>query len=158
MQLPERFRLEYVAEDGTQKRPVMIHRAIMGSIERMMAILMEHTGGRWPFWLNPRQIMVCSVNENVKDYATEVQKTLQDEGFFVDLDVTDNRLPKKIHSATQMRYNFLLVIGEQEKQAGTVTIRRRAASDEQAEQKQTTFLSDFVSLCHRLQKREETDN
>ncbi len=161
-QLPERFRLEYTTEDGSQKRPVMIHRAIMGSIERMMAILMEHTGGRWPFWLSPRQIMVCSVNEAVREYATHVHRVLQEEeGFFADLDVSDNRLPKKIRAATQMRYNLVVVIGEQERLAGTVTVRRRGPVEQEKEDKQqpqtTCSIADFVALCRRLQQRVEPE-
>ncbi|XP_070541989.1 threonine--tRNA ligase 1, cytoplasmic-like isoform X2 [Ptychodera flava] len=125
-QLPERFNLKYVSPDGTEKRPVMIHRAILGSVERMIAILTENYGGKWPFWLSPRQAMVVPVGPNVYDYAEEVKKQIFESGFLCDVDVdAGDTMNKKIRNAQLAQYNFILVVGEKEKENKTVNVRTR---------------------------------
>jgi len=96
--LPERFSLEYQAgegEGGHMKRPVIIHRAILGSVERMIANLTEHFAGKWPFWLSPRQVIVLPVSEKFNDYAIQVQKQIHENNFYVDVELSDKKLQKK---------------------------------------------------------------
>jgi threonyl-tRNA synthetase len=126
-QLPERFKLEYQTEDkdGKTKRPVIIHRAILGSVERMFANLTEHFGGKWPFWLSPRQIIVAPVSEKFLDFAEQVRAQLHSAGFFVDLDASDKKLPKKIREAQVAQYNYILVVGQEEVNSNTVNVRTR---------------------------------
>ena len=125
-QLPLRFNLNYISESGEKKHPVMIHRAILGSLERMIAILTENYGGKWPFWLNPRQAVVVPVGPQFDDYAQQVKTQLHDAGFKCDADLTEgNTLNKKIRNAQLAQYNFILVVGEKEKTAGTANVRTR---------------------------------
>jgi hypothetical protein len=98
-QLPRRFNLEFVNEQGAKERPVMIHRAILGSLERMIAILTEHTAGKWPFWLNPRQAIVIPVSPECEQYAASLQEKLKALDFFVDVDLSTNTLNKKASSS-----------------------------------------------------------
>eukprot|EP01114_Cavostelium_apophysatum_P019971 TRINITY_DN657_c0_g1_i1.p1 TRINITY_DN657_c0_g1~~TRINITY_DN657_c0_g1_i1.p1 ORF type:complete len:712 (-),score=218.88 TRINITY_DN657_c0_g1_i1:52-2187(-) len=123
-QLPIRFQLEYVDEDAS-KRPVMIHRAILGSVERMFAILIEHTGGKWPFWLSPRQAIVVPVAAQHVEYAQKVQKAIHNAGFFVDVETSDKSLQKKIRESQLAQYNYILVVGEEESKDGSVNVRTR---------------------------------
>lgn len=125
-QLPIRFNLTYVTESGEKSRPVMIHRAILGSVERMIAILTESYAGKWPFWLSPNQIMVVPVAPQFDEYASKVKETLFDAGFICecDLDAGDT-MNKKIRNAQLAQYNFILVVGEKEKNSNTVNVRTR---------------------------------
>lgn len=111
--------------DANQARPVMVHRAIMGSLERSIAILCEHYGGDWPFWLSPRQVMVVPVSAANYDYAQQVKDTVYGEGFFADVDVGSATLDKKIRNAEKARYNLILVVGQQEQEQQSVNIRAR---------------------------------
>ncbi|KAJ6892961.1 threonine--tRNA ligase [Populus alba x Populus x berolinensis] len=107
-QLPDRFKLEYSAEDEAKSEtPVMIHRAILGSVERMYAILLEHYKGKWPFWLSPRQAIVCP-------------DQIHEAGYFVDADTTDRKIQKKVREAQLAQYNYILVVGEEEAKTGQV--------------------------------------
>jgi len=125
-QLPVRFELSYVNESGEKTRPVIIHRAVLGSMERMIAILTENYGGKWPFWLNPRQAIVVPVGPLFEDYAEQVRLKLHDAGFRCDAILQDgNTLNKKIRNAQLAQYNFILVVGEKEKTAGTANVRTR---------------------------------
>ena len=122
-QLPLRFDLEYTNSDSTKSRPVIIHRAILGSLERMMGILIEHYGGKWPFWLSPRQILVVTTrqDEGIQNYAKEIKRMLSE--FYCGLDVSDRSLPKKIFEANKLGYNSVIVIGDQEVLEKSVSIR-----------------------------------
>ncbi|ELK31735.1 Threonyl-tRNA synthetase, cytoplasmic [Myotis davidii] len=126
-QLPIRFNLTFVSHDGDdKKRPVIIHRAILGSVERMIAILTENYGGKWPFWLSPRQVMIVPVGPTCDDYAQKVRQQFHDAKFMVDIDLDPGcTLNKKIRNAQLAQYNFILVVGEKEKASGTVNIRTR---------------------------------
>ncbi|XP_008051014.1 probable threonine--tRNA ligase 2, cytoplasmic [Carlito syrichta] len=126
-QLPIRFNLTYVSKDGDDKqRPVIIHRAILGSVERMIAILSENCGGKWPFWLSPRQVMVIPVGSTCEKYALEVSNEFFQEGFMADVDVDhSSTLNKKIRNAQLAQYNFILVVGEKEKINNAVNVRTR---------------------------------
>ncbi|AIO01754.1 threonyl-tRNA synthetase, putative [Leishmania panamensis] len=111
--------------DANQARPVMIHRAILGSLERSIAILCEHFGGDWPFWLSPRQVMVVPVSASNYGYAQKVRDTMHDAGFYADVDNGAATLDKKIRNSEKARYNFILVVGQQEQDATSVNIRAR---------------------------------
>ncbi|XP_075049370.1 threonine--tRNA ligase 1, cytoplasmic-like isoform X2 [Mixophyes fleayi] len=126
-QLPIRFNLSYVGKaDGTVERPVMIHRAVLGSVERMLAILAENYAGKWPFWLSPFQVMVVPTGTSTEDYAQEVYRIIHDGGFMVDVDADrGTTFNKKIRKAQLAQYNFILVVGEKEKQNNTVNVRTR---------------------------------
>ncbi|KAJ9160535.1 Threonyl-tRNA synthetase [Coniochaeta hoffmannii] len=106
-------------------RPVVIHRAMAGSIERFMGILIEHFAGKWPYWLSPRQIMVIPVGMGFMDYALEVQKIFKSEKMYADVDTTGNTLPKKIRNAQLAQYNFIFVVGAEEKENRQVNVRYR---------------------------------
>ncbi|XP_055545392.1 threonine--tRNA ligase 1, cytoplasmic isoform X1 [Wyeomyia smithii] len=125
-QLPIRFNLNYVDDNGEKKRPVIIHRAILGSVERMIAILTESYAGKWPFWLSPRQIMVVPVGPQYDEYANKVRQRLHDVGFMVeaDLDAGDT-MNKKIRNAQLAQFNFILVVGDKERSSETVNVRTR---------------------------------
>ncbi|CAL9231700.1 unnamed protein product [Arabidopsis halleri] len=125
-QLPIRFNLEYAAEDEAKKgKPVMIHRAVLGSVERMFAILLEHYKGKWPFWISPRQAIVCPISEKSQKYAEKVQKEIHDAGFYIDADLTDRKIDKKVREAQLAQYNYILVVGETEAATGQVSVRLR---------------------------------
>ena len=121
-QLPQRFKLEYntgepsaKGEDGKDeaehyKRPVMIHRAILGSVERFIAILTEHFGGKWPFWLSPRQILVIPVMAGANNYVLEIQKLFRAKMMHVDVDIGSNTMAKKIRTGQLQQYNFIFGI------------------------------------------------
>ncbi|XP_061116101.1 threonine--tRNA ligase 1, cytoplasmic [Conger conger] len=126
-QLPIRFNLTFVSHDGDdKKRPVIIHRAILGSVERMIAILTENYGGKWPLWLSPRQVMVVPVGPTCEEYAQRVQQEFHSNGLMTDVDLDPScTLNKKIRNAQLAQYNFILVVGEKEKASETVNVRTR---------------------------------
>ncbi|XP_025195109.1 threonine--tRNA ligase, cytoplasmic isoform X2 [Melanaphis sacchari] len=125
-QLPIRFNLNFISESGEKKRPVIIHRAIFGSVERMIAILTESFAGKWPFWLSPRQAIVIPVGPQFDEYSEKVKKEIYEAGFMCDVDVDHgDTLNKKIRNAQLAQYNFILVVGEKEKTANTVNVRTR---------------------------------
>ncbi|XP_069734474.1 LOW QUALITY PROTEIN: threonine--tRNA ligase, mitochondrial [Phaenicophaeus curvirostris] len=125
-QMPERFGLEYASPAGGAARPVLIHRAVLGSVERMVAVLAESCGGRWPLWLSPLQAMVIPQAPDVEDYAREVQAVLRGGGVLADLDGdAGSTLGRKIRRAQLAHYNFQLVVGQRERTRGTVSIRTR---------------------------------
>ncbi|XP_019875198.1 threonine--tRNA ligase 1, cytoplasmic isoform X2 [Aethina tumida] len=125
-QLPIRFNLSYVSENGEKKKPVIIHRAILGSVERMIAILTESYAGKWPFWLSPRQVMVIPVGPKYDDYAVDVQKKLYAAGFMSEVDTDPgDTMNKKVRNAQLSQFNFILVVGEKEKTSNTVNVRTR---------------------------------
>ncbi|KAJ7058562.1 hypothetical protein C8F01DRAFT_990680 [Mycena amicta] len=126
-QLPDRFDLKYRGEDITnpESRPVMIHRAILGSLERFIAIITEHFAGKWPFWLSPRQALVIPVAAPYKDYASQVSEQLKTAGLYVDVDNGPDTLQKKVRNGEIAQYNFILVVGEEEMQTQSVNVRNR---------------------------------
>ncbi|OIV93086.1 hypothetical protein TanjilG_20748 [Lupinus angustifolius] len=129
-QLPNRFKLEFSAEDEAKiERPVMIHRAILGSVERMFAILLEHYKGKWPFWLSPRQAILCPVSEKSQAYALKVRDQLHQAGYHADADTTDRKIQKKVREAQLAQYNYILVVGEEEANTGQVSVRVRDKAD-----------------------------
>eukprot|EP01130_Rhizamoeba_saxonica_P004904 TRINITY_DN1984_c0_g1_i1.p1 TRINITY_DN1984_c0_g1~~TRINITY_DN1984_c0_g1_i1.p1 ORF type:complete len:184 (-),score=20.78 TRINITY_DN1984_c0_g1_i1:30-581(-) len=124
-QLPQRFELEYTDTNNQLQTPVMIHRAIYGSLERFFAILSEHLKGKWPFWLSPKQCCILTINDKFGDYANDVCKTLKSEGFAAHVDNSGNTIKKKIVTAQKSQYNFILVVGQKEVDKGEVNVRSR---------------------------------
>jgi threonyl-tRNA synthetase len=123
--LPERFGLEYTANDGTRKQPVMIHRALFGSIERFFGVLTEHYAGAFPVWLSPVQVVGIPVAEDYEEYLGGVLDLLRAEGVRVQLDTSDDRMPKKIRTHTKARVPYQLIAGEDDRAAGSVSFRFR---------------------------------
>ncbi|ESW99362.1 hypothetical protein KL918_005373 [Ogataea parapolymorpha] len=158
-QLPNRFELEFRGKDDSAEvqRPVMIHRAILGSIERMTAILTEHFAGKWPFWLSPRQILVVPVGVRYFDYAQEVQKLLQTEGFYADVDLSGNTLQKKVRTGQLQKYNFIFIVGEQEQNEKAVNIRNRDIQELQSKNDMVK-LNDVLPKLHALRDEKRNDN
>lgn len=128
-QMPERLDLEYVDRDGATRRPVMLHRAMLGSLERFMGILIEHTGGAFPVWLAPVQAVVLPVSDRFLDYGAEVAERLQAAGARVELDRRSEKLGYKIRDSQKQKIPYMLVIGGREQEAGTVSLRLREAPE-----------------------------
>ena len=128
--LPERFELEYMAADGTRQRPVMIHRALFGSIERFFAILTEHYAGAFPVWLAPVQVVGIPVADAFDDYLIDIAAKLRARGVRVELDLSDERFPKKIRNASKAKVPFVLIAGGDDEAAGAVSFRFRDGSQE----------------------------
>jgi len=128
-QLPIRFDLQYTTNSNVKgeeyARPVMVHRAILGSVERMFAVLCEHYGGKWPLWLSPRQVMLIPVHAEFNDYCDTVRKTLHDAGLYCDVDLSKATFTKKVRNAQIAQYNYQLVVGKEEVSKGSVNIRTR---------------------------------
>jgi threonyl-tRNA synthetase len=127
--MPERLGAEYVAEDNSRKHPVMLHRAIVGSLERFIGILIENFGGAFPLWLSPVQIAVASISEGQANYAADVAKMLQDEGLRVEADLRNDKISYKIRELSLQKIPYVLVVGDQEKSSGSVSVRRRGGED-----------------------------
>ncbi len=121
--LPERFDLTYTTAAGTEARPVMIHRAILGSLERFIGVLIEHTGGVFPFWLAPEQVRVLSLSEKVEAYANEVAQLLRGEGFRASADLRNEKLGFKVREAELQKVPYMVVVGEREAQSRAVSVR-----------------------------------
>ena len=124
-QLPQRFELEYAASDGTRQRPVMIHRALFGSIERFFGVLTEHYSGAFPPWLAPVQVMAIPVADTFSDYLSDVVKQMKKAGIRADIDVSDDRMQKKVRNAQMQKIPFMLIAGEEDMNAGAVSFRYR---------------------------------
>ncbi|WP_018149734.1 threonine--tRNA ligase [Leeia oryzae] len=127
--LPERLKAEFVAEDNSRQRPVMLHRAIVGSLERFLGILIEQHAGSFPFWLAPVQAMVLNITDRQGEYATEVAHRLQEQGFSVDTDLRNEKITYKIREHSMQRVPYLLVVGDKEMEAGVVAVRNRKGED-----------------------------
>ena len=126
---PERFGLEYIGSDGQKHRPVMIHRAPFGSMERFCAVLIEHTGGKFPLWLTPEQFIILPVSEKYVDQAMELKGKLEQMNLRGTIDMRDEKIGRKIRDAELAKYPFMLILGEKEINEGTVSVRRQGAGD-----------------------------
>jgi threonyl-tRNA synthetase len=131
---PDRFGLEYTAEDGSKKTPIMIHCALLGAIERFMSVLIEHTAGWFPFWMAPEQVRILTINDEVADFAkkvtdildeTELNEPLEHRKIRYSLDDRNESLGKKIREATKMKIPCVLIIGPKDVEAGEVSVRLR---------------------------------
>lgn len=159
-QLPSRFELEFKSseKDDSISRPVMIHRAILGSVERMTAILTEHFKGKWPFWLSPRQILVVPVGVKFYGYAEGLKERLVKEfGFYADVDVSGNTLQKKVRTGQLLKYNFIFIVGDQEEQEQSVNVRNRDIQEEQGKNETVKF-DEVVEQLIRLRDEKRRDN
>jgi threonyl-tRNA synthetase len=128
-QMPERFDLTYIGTDSAEHRPVMIHRAMLGSVERFLGILIEHVAGSFPVWLAPVQAVVLPVSEKFADYGEEVRRQLAESGVRVELDSRNEKLGYRIREAQMQKIPFMLVVGAREKEAGEVALRMRSGDD-----------------------------
>ena len=144
--LPKQFELHYIGEDSQTHQPVMIHRGVISTMERMVAFLIEHYAGAFPVWLAPVQAVVLPIVDRHKEYAETVQKTLSDAGFRVEVDARNEKVGKKVAEAETQKVPYMLVVGDRDAAAGTVSVRQRGGTDLGA-----VSLDDFLS---RL--REET--
>jgi len=129
MNLPKRFGLEYADKDGRKKEPIVIHRAILGSTERFLAILIEHFAGAFPFWLAPLQVTILTINEKVETYAEEILKELKSKDIRAELDSRNESISKKIREAELQKIPYLLIIGEKEAAAKKIAVRERGQGD-----------------------------
>lgn len=127
--LPERFDLEYTGEDNQKHRPVMIHRAPFGSMERFVAVLIEHTAGKFPLWLAPDQVVILPVSERFNDYANEVAAALSEHDISVSVDDRNEKVGRKIRDNELKRIPYMLIVGEQEQADGTVSVRKQGEGD-----------------------------
>ncbi|TET88044.1 MAG: threonine--tRNA ligase, partial [Sulfurovum sp.] len=146
--LPERFGVEYVAEDNTRKQPVMIHRAILGSFERFIAILTEHYAGEFPFFLAPTQVIFVPISDSHVAYAKSLKKTLMLEGIDSEVFDKNDSLNKRIRTAEKQRVPYVVIIGDEEVQGKSVAIRNRRTR-EQYNLTQDEFM---VELTQQLQE------
>ena len=142
--LPERFELEYTGADDKKHRPVMIHRAPFGSMERFVAVLLEHTGGKFPLWLTPRQVVVLPLSEKYNDFAKKVCDFLNNCELRASLDDRNETVGKRIRENELKRIPYLLVVGEKEESAGTVSVRRQGEGD-----KGTMKTEEFAALLRK---------
>ncbi len=139
-QMPQRFDLEYVGEDGQKHRPIMIHRAIFGSIERFIGILIEHFAGKFPVWLSPVQVKILPITDRTLDYAEGVASKLAAEGIRCEVDKRSEKIGYKIREAKLEKVPYILVVGDKEAEDGTVNVNKRGV-----EEKETLSISDFVA-------------
>ena len=143
--LPQRFELEYVAEDGTRKQPVMVHRALFGSVERFFGVLIEHYAGAFPLWLSPVQVVMVPIAERHSNYANQVTEKLKEAGVRVQVDARNEKMNAKIREHTLQKVPFMLVVGDKEAESGTVSVRTRGKGDEG-----TAGADEFVQRATRL--------
>ncbi|TCJ13850.1 threonine--tRNA ligase [Parasulfuritortus cantonensis] len=129
MSLPERFDLTYVAEDNTRRRPVMLHRALFGSLERFTGILIEHYAGNFPLWLSPVQAVVMCITDNQAEYAAQVTEALKKQGFRVQSDLRSEKITYKIRDHSMKRVPYQLIVGDKERAEGKVAVRARGGED-----------------------------
>lgn len=139
-QLPLNFGLEYIDENGQKQRPVMLHRALLGSVERFIGVLTEHFAGRFPLWLNPKQVVIIPVSDKYLDKAREIKDQISDAGFRVQIDERSEGVGYKIRQAQLQRANYMLVVGEKEVESGLLTVRNR-----DGEESKDINLADFIS-------------
>jgi threonyl-tRNA synthetase len=142
--LPERFELEYKGSDNQMHRPVMIHRAPFGSMERFIAVLLEHSGGNFPLWLTPDQVIILPISEKHLEYAEEVSQLLENYDIRALVDGRNEKAGRKIRDAEMSKIPFMLIVGEQEVENKTVSVRKHGDGD-----KGVLSIEDFAQLVNR---------
>ena len=147
--LPERFELEYTGEDNKKHRPVMIHRAPFGSMERFVAVLIEHTGGKFPLWLTPDQVAILPISEKFNDYAYEVKRQLEAEDLSVLVDDRNEKIGRKIRDTELKRIPYMLIVGEKEAENNEVSVRKQGEGDK-GSMKITTFAELLTEEVERM--------
>ena len=141
--LPERFELEYTGEDNQKHRPVMIHRAPFGSMERFVAVLIEHTAGKFPLWLTPDQVAVLPISEKFNDYAAQVVKELNDKDVRAIIDDRNEKIGRKIRDNELKRIPYMLIVGEKEAENKEIAVRRQGEGD-----KGTMKVAEFAEMVN----------
>ena len=142
--MPERFDLSFVNEQGEKERPVVIHRAISGSLERFMGVMIEHFGGAFPLWLAPVQMQIVPVAEKFNDYAFELKKRFSQQDLRASVDDSSDSFSKKIRNAEMMKVPYILIVGEKEEAASSVSVRE-FRSKKQYEKSVSDFISQVTS-------------
>ncbi len=150
--LPERFQLEYTGADNQKHRPVMIHRAPFGSMERFIAVLIEHTAGRFPLWLIPDQVVVLPISEKFNDYAQKVAEELNQNDVRTIVDDRNEKIGRKIRDNELKHIPYLLIVGEKEAGEGTVNVRKQGT-----QQQETLTIADFAKKIND-EVKEMTEN
>jgi threonyl-tRNA synthetase len=150
--LPARFELEYVGEDGERHQPVMVHRALYGSVERFFGVLVEHYAGAFPLWLAPIQVGLVPISERHVEYAQKIQKQLQDAGFRVELDARNEKMNAKIRDLTMQKIPYVLVMGDKEAASESVSVRTRGKGDQG-----TVSFNEFLERCQSLLQSKSID-
>jgi threonyl-tRNA synthetase len=145
--LPERFELEYTGEDGNKHQPVMIHRALFGSIERFFGVLIEQFAGAFPFWLAPVQITVLPITDRINDYAERIAKNLKEAGFRVETNLKSDKIGAKIRDAQINKVPFMIVLGDKELEENKIAVRERTRGDLGA-----MPLEEFIEMARRLKE------
>jgi threonyl-tRNA synthetase len=140
-QLPERFELEYVGADNQKHRPVMIHRAPFGSLERFTAVLIEHCAGNFPTWLAPTQVAVLAITDHQNEYARSIYAALEDAGLRPYLDDRSEKIGKKIRESEVQKIPYMLLVGQKEAEEQTVSVRKHGAGDQGS-----MLLTDFLDM------------
>ena len=148
--LPERFQLEYTGADNQKHRPVMIHRAPFGSLERFVAVLLEHTAGKFPLWLSPDQAIILPISEKYNDYAYEVAKELTAADVRVTVDDRNEKIGRKIRDNELRRIPYMLVVGEKEAENGEVSVRKQGEGDK-GTMKIATFAEEIARKVANLE-------
>ncbi|MBQ7144098.1 MAG: threonine--tRNA ligase, partial [Oscillospiraceae bacterium] len=147
--LPMKFDLKYIDRDGSEKTPVVLHRAILGSLDRFMAYIIEETMGNFPTWLAPEQVKILTVTDRANDYAETVRTMLEDRGVRVEVDDRNEKIGKKIREATLDKTPYMLVVGDRDVENGTVSVRTRAGEDKGA----TSPKAFADAICEEIRTR-----
>ncbi len=142
--LPERFGISYIGEDGKKHQPVMIHRVVLGSLERFIGVLIEHYAGKFPLWLSPIQVRILPITDNQLDYAKEIEKRLLDEEIRIEIDSRCEKLQRKIKDAQDLKIPYMIIIGKREMEEGKISIRHRLKGD-----MGTFIMDDFLILLKK---------
>jgi threonyl-tRNA synthetase len=143
--LPQRFQLEYIGEDNKPHQPIMIHRALFGSMERFFGVLIEHYAGAFPLWLAPVQVAVLPITDRINEYSEKIADDLRAEGFRVEVNVRSDKIGAKIRDAQMQKIPFMLVLGDREVEEGKVAVRERLKGDIGA-----MSLAEFKEMARRL--------
>ncbi len=151
--LPERFEIEYIGEDGQKHRPIMVHRALFGSVERFFGVLIEHYAGAFPFWLAPVQVAVLPITDRINDYSEAVGKQLKQAGFRVELNLKSDKIGAKIRDAQINKVPFMIVLGDKELEENKIAVRERKQGDLGA-----MSLEEFVEMAKRLKETRAIGN
>jgi threonyl-tRNA synthetase len=151
--LPERFELEYTGVDGQRHRPIMIHRALFGSIERFFGVLVEHFAGAFPFWLAPVQITVLPITDRINEYAESVAKELKRAGFRVETNLKSDKIGAKIRHAQIQKVPFMVVLGDKELEENQIAVREKTQGD-----LGVMSLEDFIGRAQRLKESRALTN
>ena len=149
--LPERFELEYTGSDNQKHRPVMIHRAPFGSMERFVAVLIEHTGGKFPLWLTPDQVAILPISAKFNDYAQQVASQLAEKDIRAIVDDRNEKVGRKIRDNEMKRIPYLLIVGEKEAENGEVSVRKQGEGDK-GSMKIATFAANLNAEVEELLK------